>query len=506
MSALRPASLLLLLTPLACGDAGTGATEDLGTTDLPATSTGDVPGSTGDLPTTSGTSTSTGTTTGSTTADSTATTDDGTTGAPLDIDACLAAIDGLTVEEADSEVEGYRFFRLEFEQPVDHNTPDGEQFVQRLRLMHRDETAPLVFVTEGYNLSNSQGISEPANLLHANQLRIEHRMFAGSVYPDDDWSTVTIEQSAADHHRVAESVGACYSGPRVATGASKGGMTASYFRRFYPDDVDVTIPYVAPLSYGTTDERYVEFVNNVGDVACRKALADLQREFLLRRPEMLQRLQAQAQADSYSYDLIGEQLTLEIMALELPFTFWQYFDASLCPDIPGQAAGDDDIWAFFDAVMPARSCDDQRLLSFEPYFWQASIQLGGPGIDEAPVGDLLMFPGADVPATYVFTPNTDPIFDPAPMPDIADWIATDAERFLFIYGANDPWTAGAYDPKGNPDVVVLTVPDGNHGSKIGQLSQPDRDLALAKLEEWTGVKPMARDLPPEPAIRDLVLP
>jgi hypothetical protein len=187
----------------------------------------------------------------------------------------------------------------------------------------------------------------------------------------------------------------------------------------------------------------------------------------------------------------------------MPFTFWQYYDASLCPAIPTVDASDDDVWDFFHTINPAS--DDDRLRHYEPYFWQAAVQLGGPGIDESGLADLLMFPGADVPATFVFTPTAAPVFDPAPMPDIAGWIATDARQMLFIYGANDPWTAGAYEPKGNPDVVVLYVPDGNHGSKIEHLSAADRELAYAKLAEWTGVTPMARDLPPDLPLRDLLL-
>ena len=33
-------------------------------------------------------------------------------------------------------------------------------------------------------------------------------------------------------------------------------MTAIYHRRFYPDDVDGTVPYVAPISFGAPDLRY----------------------------------------------------------------------------------------------------------------------------------------------------------------------------------------------------------------------------------------------------------
>jgi len=42
---------------------------------------------------------------------------------------------------------------------------------------------------------------------------------------------------------------------RVATGGSKGGMTAVFHRRFFPDDVDGTVPYVAPISFSWRQTR-----------------------------------------------------------------------------------------------------------------------------------------------------------------------------------------------------------------------------------------------------------
>ncbi|HEY8378744.1 MAG TPA: S28 family serine protease [Nannocystis sp.] len=483
----RLALLVLALLPLACGvDEGSGDVAS-------GTSTTDAPSSTGS----SGSEPSTTATTGAN-----STTADATTGSADDILDCLTSLPGLTVQEEASKIDDYRFFRLAFQQPIDHDHPGGPTFAQRATLLHRDPGAPLVISTEGYFLYSTQWLSEPANLLWANQLTVEHRMFAGSGYDDPDWSTLTIRQAAADHHRIVHAFKTCYSGPRIATGASKGGMTASYFRRFYPDDVDVTIPYVAPLSYDVADPRYIEFVDTVGDdPACRAALRDAQRELLLRRSDMLKRMQDQAQQDGDSYDLLGDDFVLEIMALEMPFAFWQYFDASLCSSIPAPTATDAELWGFFNLVQPARSFSDQRLLLFEPYFWQAAIQLGAPAIDESYVADLLIYPGRDVPASFVFTPDADPVYDPTAMPDIAAWVATEGRRMLFVYGENDPWTAGAYEGNEAAEVYVLFAPAGNHGSKIKDLAPADREFALAKLEEWTGIKPAMRDLPSEPPLR-----
>ena len=69
---------------------------------------------------------------------------------------------------------------------------------------------------------------------------------------------------AADEHAIVTALKTIYTGPYLSTGASKGGMTAVFYRRFYPDDVVGTVPYVAPLSFAAPDERYAAFLDSVG--------------------------------------------------------------------------------------------------------------------------------------------------------------------------------------------------------------------------------------------------
>ena len=71
----------------------------------------------------------------------------------------------------------------------------------------------------------------------------------------------------------------------LTTGASKGGMTATYHRRFFPKDVDGTVAYVAPNDVvNKEDSAYDRFLTNVGtDTTCRDHLRGLQRALLTHR-------------------------------------------------------------------------------------------------------------------------------------------------------------------------------------------------------------------------------
>ncbi len=493
----------------ACGDSGGGsaATSETGggdTTGAPTTGAADDTSGAGESTTDAGSGSATAAvTTGET---GVATTSDDTTDGVVDIVVALAGIDGLTWEEKPSEVPGYRYFLLYYQQPADHDDPDGLQFTQHMTLLHRDAGAPVVISTDGYYIFPwYQGVAEPTALLDANQLIVEHRFFADSRPEPADWGLLTIEQSAADHHRITTALkDAIYHGPWVSTGVSKGGMTATYFRQFYPDDVVATVAYVAPLSYGTTDTRYWPYLDGI-DAACTQALIDFRREVLLRRPEMVMRVVDEAMQDGYTYDIIDEDHAVEVMALNSSWGFWQYGSADACPNVPTAAASDDEVWAFLNDVSPPHDLSDARVLALEPYYWQAAVQLGAPATDEVALADLLLYPGFDVPTSYVVAgPGKDAVFDPAPMQDITTWAANDATSVLFIYGERDPWTAGAYVADPMHDVHRLTVAGGNHGSNIAGLSPGDRAFAYERLEAWTGVTPTARPLPPELPLRERI--
>lgn len=47
-------------------------------------------------------------------------------------------------------------------------------------------------------------------------------------------------------------------------GISKGGQTTVYHRYFYPEDVEISVPYVAPLNLEKIDPRLEKFLSKLG--------------------------------------------------------------------------------------------------------------------------------------------------------------------------------------------------------------------------------------------------
>src|ERR1041385_914316 len=134
------------------------------------------------------------------------------------------------VTRVKTQTAGYAYYVLHFEQPVDHDDPHSPTFLQEVSLLHRDIDAPMIAWTSGYWDYYQDTPVELTELLSANQISIEHRYFAGSRPDNPDWSKLTIAQMAADEHAIVTAFRTLYTGAVITSGASKGGVTAVYYR------------------------------------------------------------------------------------------------------------------------------------------------------------------------------------------------------------------------------------------------------------------------------------
>ena len=406
---------------------------------------------------------------------------------PDELVAMLQALPGVhDVTPKSTQTANYTYYVLHFEQPIDHDNPGAGTFLQEVSLLHRNINAPMIAWTSGYWDYYEDRTVELTRLLAANQISIEHRFFASSRPDPADWTKLTIAQMAADEHAIISAFRTLYPGAVLTSGASKGGMTAIYHRRFYPDDVDGTVPYVAPISFGAPDARYSPFLDTLGPADCRQAVRDVAVEMLAnRRAALLTRTQAQADADHLAYNRIAIGPAVESAVASLEWSFWQYFGVSQCPKVPALDASDDDMFKFLDQVSPPSDNDDDQIGAFDAYYYQSYFQLGYPDGGAAYLDTYLQYKDSDYDGAL---PTALPTYDGgAAMADIDQYVREHGDRLLFVYGQWDPWTGGEYDLGGARDSLRLIQAEGTHGSHITSLGQPDRSAAYGKLEAWTGV-------------------
>ncbi|TDD48929.1 S28 family serine protease [Saccharopolyspora elongata] len=418
---------------------------------------------------------------------------------PDDIGERLAAVPGLTVVGERPTEPGFRLFDLTFTQPDDHRHPEAGQFQQRLTLLHRDLDRPTVLYTSGYELPSRTARTEPTRLVDGNQVDLEHRFFTPSRPDPADWSDLDIWQAATDQHRVIAALKSVYQREWLTTGASKGGMTAVYHRRFYPGDVAGTVAYVAPNDVDNDRDVYDEFLASVGtDPACRGALLAVQREALVRRDEMLAKFRAYADAEGLTFDrIIGDiDRGLEMVVLDAPFAFWQYRGQQDCGKVPATTASTDEIYAFFDETVQFSFYTDQGIEPYAPYYYQAGTQLGWPGVSDEPLADLLHHRELSQPRNLV-SRDIPMSFEPGVMRQIDAWVRSRGAELMFVNGERDPWSAEPFElGQGTADSYSYLVPGGNHGAKIEGLPDQQRVEAEAAVRRWAGVQAPARVLTP----------
>ena len=420
----------------------------------------------------------------------------GTTETPViagDIAVALQRVPGvLEVLEQPPGPLGVRYFSVRFEQPVDHRHPEGEKFSQRLSLIFRGQGTPMVLSTPGYFIGTGRPReSEPAHVLRANQIHLEHRFFGQSRPPSMDWAKLDIFQAASDAHRIVQAFRPLFPAKWLSTGGSKGGMTATFHRFFYPDDVFASVPYEAPVSYGTSDPAYIPFLHHVGNADCREKVSAFQVELLRRRGEIEARMQSQAAAAGDGYEVLGIHRALDFTVTETPFLFWQALGIDSCASVPPATASTDALYAFFDAIIAGVNTlyGNAALDAFAGYFYQSATELGGPAYDYTKTREFLTPHFRDVPQDLPPFGVKKP-FRPASMPVIAAWVRGHGERMMYIYGANDPWASRPYEVRRENDSYRYFVPNGTHQSFIGDLPEAEQREALATLGRWMDVEPL----------------
>jgi hypothetical protein len=378
-------------------------------------------------------------------------------------------------------------FEIFLIQPVDHLNPNnGPKFKQRIYLRHNDFTKPMVMNNEGY-ATNSSRRTELAKILHCNEMFVEHRYF-GESKPDSTlgWKYLTTAQSAADHKRVVDLFSKIYTGKWISTGISKGGQTSIFFKYYYPDAVDVWVPYVAPLNLEQEDKRIFDFLNNVGTKKCRDKIKAFQRAVLKNRNSILPMLEKHMNEKNYKFTL-GLNKTLEYAVFEYSFAFWQWGNSS-CDEIPDPSDPPDSLFKHLYTASSFDYFDSTKSSYYLPFYYQAYTEIGYYGYDVKEFSDLLVAVKDSVASSIFFAPkNVSLEFDSDLMLNVRDFIMENGNDMLFIYGENDTWSASAVEMGQNTNALKMVKEGGSHRTRIHSFEGAEKEKIYSTLEKWLDV-------------------
>lgn len=406
--------------------------------------------------------------------------------APGELKEKLAALKGISrIETLESDHYAEKYV-VRIDQALDPKHPEAGSFTQRVIIGHVGFDRPTILVTEGYGAAyalNPKYQEELSKLLDANLVFVEYRYFLESTPEPLNWDYLTAENSAYDLHHVTTTFKQIYPEKWISTGISKGGQTTTLYRAFFPDDVDFSVPYVAPLNRGVEDGRHEPFLRQVGSQAQRDSIENFQREVLKRKADLLPLLDAFCKEKKLTFRISPAEV-LDYCVLEYPFALWQWgTPASVIPSL------DADNQTLFDHLVgisgPDYFAEDQPNLSF---FVQAARELGYYGYDTAPFKDLLTIPSSQGYLNRIMLPKelVDRVeFRPALYEKVSRFLKDNDPKMIFIYGEVDPWSATRVpDFEGKKNLQIYIQPGGSHRARISNMPEEIRSRIMAQLEAW----------------------
>ncbi len=374
-------------------------------------------------------------------------------------------------------------------QEVDWGNASAGQYEERVIVCFRGYDLPTVLVTEGYFASYALSPyydEELSTMFYANLIVCEYRYFGESVPKECNWDYLTVDNSLKDLHHVREIFGRIFQGKWISTGISKGGQTTMFYRATYPEDVDVSVSYVAPLNKGVEDGRHEPFLNKkVGESSDRLKIQKAQEELLSRKSRLLPRFEAYCKSanlqfqDSYS-------TIYDYCIFEFPFAFWQW--GTSVTTIPSHDSTDEEWFSYFMKISEPNyfSCPSE----FTPFFVQAARELGYYGYSRKGLTNL-----CDVKNTHgylrrLMLPNElqDIKFDKSLYKRTVKYLKRNDPRHIFIYGEVDPWSASGVAPwldcSKKKNMKIFIQPNGSHKARIGNMPDKMREEIVDILTKW----------------------
>jgi hypothetical protein len=388
------------------------------------------------------------------------------------------------------KIQGNDFFnetyKIMVRQPLDHTDTTKGFFLQRVFVADKGKENAVLLITEGYGAgyaANPRYINELSPMLNSNQICVEHRFFGESWPEPVNWDYLTVTNAEGDHHAIVELFKKYYSGKWINTGISKGGQTAVYHRAFYPEDVDVTVAYVAPLNFGVEDGRHEPFIKNKpGTAEDRQKIVDFQLRILKNRELLIPKLVEYSKEKGFEYRISMDEV-LDYIVLEFPFAFWQWGKSP--KEIPSENASLEECFNYLMTVPGPSYFSISGMENTKSFFVQAASELGYYGYDIKPFKKYLSIKSSKNYLSKIFLPEDLEIkYDKSTAKQVKRFIKTTDSDILFIYGEYDPWSATGFEINDKNNLLKIVKSGGSHSTRINNLPPNQKIQVKEKLEEW----------------------
>lgn len=403
------------------------------------------------------------------------------------IEALLSDLPDVAFKKIETAENFKATYELKIKQPLDHSDSSKGFFYQKAFLSHKGFERPTVMITEGYSRSKNR-IYELSKFINANQIDIEHRFFGESMPDTLNYSYLNLEQVTADLHHIKELFSNLYLKKWISTGISKGGATTIFYRYFYPNDVDVSVPYVAPINNAYEDQRIYSFFDTIGNEECRKKINSFQVNLLENREKIMPLLKIYSHEASTHYTYLTIDEAFEYAVLEYPFSFWQYGHS--CDLIPSDTVPIKNMVEYLDAVSSISFFSDESIAVFGSHYYQSATEMGYYGYETKEFKDLLVALPTHTNPHATFLPNKMNFkFNGEVLKNVNDWLKIEDNKFIYIYGGIDTWSATAVPPAEKENSEWFFMAGKHHGNaRIKEMTDLEKEKLISTLEKWLSIK------------------
>ncbi len=394
-----------------------------------------------------------------------------------------------SVKEITASAHFKKCYELWFTQHTKPNDASSETFQQRVIFCYAGKKAPVVITLAGYEINGTGQKNELADIYKANYINIEHRYFANSKPKSGiPWKTLTNKNAAHDQHLIIQAFrnNLFLENAFVSTGISKGGQTAMIHRMLYPEDVQASVCYVAPLNFQKVDPRIQTFLNTVGTAEQRQKIEEFQTMCFKQKPVLINWLDSMATANNYSWSF-GTEKAVEYYILEYPFAFWQWGSFKV-NEIPKSTASTTQIMQHILKITGISFFEDSGVENLRPYFWAANIEMGIYDYDYKPFKAYLS-QQKNYDFSFTMPEGYQAEFNGAGMKMLNDFIQNYAENMLFIYGGLDTW--GATGVELGPEATArglekYVLKTGHHGTRIKDFNDAEQEKIVMTIANLMG--------------------
>ncbi|MGZ5247704.1 MAG: hypothetical protein ACXWV5_11685, partial [Flavitalea sp.] len=250
--------------------------------------------------------------------------------------------------------------------------------------------------------------------------------------------------------------------------------------------------YVAPIIIGLDDKRIKSFLQEKRSGEIGEKLFTIQKNLLQKKQVLLPIFLDILKLSHLEIGTQDPELLYDFAVLEFDFNYWQYISDFEKLTLYNRRALEDMTKNGLKNTSLLISQSDSMIATFpmciwylfdkslaEPFFYQSFTQMGTYGYEEE------LFKGLKY-ETYSpeFLAGDHPKYSWKYIRTFNRFLKKRLRSTIFIYGAEDPWTACKPNISTKSDNLIIVNPGTNHSTLIKNVTESEKKKVKEKLSKW----------------------